>query len=96
MKKWKVVYKNSSGYIEMSPIFYPKDRIRKKKIEKQKRKRYTTMDKMLFLQRLKVEYDDNVKKAAKHFEISYKTALKWTLAAKKEQGHFMNKLKQDI
>ena len=49
MGKWKVVYKNrtTGSYIEISPVFYPKNERRIKR--KTKRKRYSTLEKLLFL-----------------------------------------------
>ncbi len=38
MYKWKVVYRNEHGYVEQSPILYPKEK--KTKIQKQKRNSY--------------------------------------------------------
>ncbi len=46
MEKWKIVYRSSHGYIEMSPIFYPQEKIRKRK-----RVRYTNDFKINFLRK---------------------------------------------
>ncbi len=94
MEKWKIVYKNEHGYIEMSPVFYPKDKS-EKKIEKKKRKRYKAIDKVLFLDSLNRKFLGDVKEAAKKFGIPYTTAFKWSLAARKDQFCFMKKLEKD-
>ena len=51
---------------------------------------------MLFLQSLKEEFLGNVKKAAQKFVIPYTTAVKWSLAEKKDESCFKKILKQKI
>ena len=94
MKKWKVVYKNEHGYIEMSPIICPKKIKKKKKMIK--RKRYSTIDKILFLSHVNTKYKGDIKKAAENIGVSYSTVQKWQVMMKKDSFYFINQLKKGI
>ena len=91
MGKWRIVYKNNHGYIEISPVFYLKP-IRKKSIQKQKqkRKRYSIFDKIKFLKA--AENSDDFKKAAEKAGIPYLTAQKWKMIKDNDPFYFLRKL----
>ncbi len=70
MKKWKEVYRNEHGYIEMKSF---RPRIKKNKVTK--RTTYSTLDKIIFLRQIK--HIDDFKKEALKANIPYLTAFKW-------------------